>query len=102
METRLTFKYDRTADILYIDKTPPYPEQETEELGDDVIARLNPTSGEIENLEVLFFSTRLLRSDLFELPVTETSMPVAELLDGLYVFKAVFNFESMHHSWVRE
>jgi uncharacterized protein YuzE len=70
MGTRLTFKYDRTADILYIDKIPPYPEQETEELGDDVIARLNPTTGEIENLEVLFFSTRLLRSDLFELPVT--------------------------------
>jgi len=48
---------------------PPYPEQETEELGDDVIARLNPTTGEIESLEVLFFSTRLLRSDLLELPV---------------------------------
>ena len=69
METRLSFKYDRAADILYIDKTPPYSEQETEELGDDVIARLNPTTGEIENLEVLFFSTRLLRNDLFELPV---------------------------------
>ena len=41
-----------------------------EELGDEVIARLNPKTGEIENLEVLFFSTRLLRSDLFELPVT--------------------------------
>jgi uncharacterized protein YuzE len=64
METRLTFKYDRTADILYIDKTQPYPEQETEELGDDVIARLNPTSDEIENLEVLFFSTRLFRDDI--------------------------------------
>jgi hypothetical protein len=49
MEKGLTFKYDRLADILYIDKTPPYPEQETEELGDDVIARLNPTTGEIEN-----------------------------------------------------
>jgi len=60
---------DRAADILYIDKTPPYPEQETEELGDDVIARLNPSTSEIENLEVLFFSTRLLRDDLFELPV---------------------------------
>jgi len=48
----------------------PIAEQEAEELGDDVIARLNPTMGEIENLEVLFFSTRLLRSDLFELPVT--------------------------------
>ena len=69
MATRLTFKYDRLADILYIDKVPPYPEQETEELGDDVIARLDPLTGEIENLEVLFFSTRLLREDLFELPV---------------------------------
>jgi uncharacterized protein YuzE len=69
MEARLTFKYDRVADILYIDKAPPYPEQETEELGDDVIARLNPTTGEIESLEVLFFSTRLLREDILELPV---------------------------------
>lgn len=70
MAAQLTFKYDREGDILYIDKVPPYAEQETEELGDDVIARLNPTTGEIENLEVLFFSTRLLRSDLFSLPVT--------------------------------
>ena len=69
MEPKLTFKYDRTADILYIDKTKPYREQETEELGDDVLARLNPTTGEVENLEVLFFSTRLLRQDLFELPI---------------------------------
>ena len=69
METKLSFKYDREADILYIDTRPPYAEQETEELGDDVIARLNPNTGEIENLEVLFFSTRLLRNDLFELPV---------------------------------
>jgi uncharacterized protein YuzE len=69
MAEKLTFKYDREADILHIDKLPPYPEQETEELGDDVIARLNPDSGEVENLEVLFFSTRLLRSDLLELPV---------------------------------
>lgn len=69
MATKLTFKYDRAADILYIDQIPPYAEQETEELDDDVIARLNPSTGEIENLEVLFFSTRLLRQELFELPV---------------------------------
>ena len=30
----------------------------------------NPTTREVENLEVMFFSTRLLRSGLFELPVT--------------------------------
>lgn len=69
MEKRLTFRYDRLADILYIDRTPPYPEQEAEELGDDVIARLNPNTGEVESLKVLFFSTRLLRSGLLELPV---------------------------------
>ena len=69
MEARLTFKYDREADILHIDKCPPYGEQESEELGDDVVARLNPSTGEIENLEVMFFFTRLLRSDLFQLPV---------------------------------
>ena len=69
MEAKLSFKYDREADILYIDKCPPYPEQESEELGDEVVARIKPGTGEIENLEVLFFSTRLLRSNLFELPV---------------------------------
>lgn len=69
MTEKLTFKYDREADILHIAKRQPYPEQESEELGDDVIARMNPSTGEIENLEILFFSTRLLRGDLFELPV---------------------------------
>ena len=69
MASKLTFQYDRQGDILYINKRPAYAEQESEELGDDVIARLNPTTGEIENLEILFFSTRLLRSNLFELPI---------------------------------
>jgi hypothetical protein len=35
-----------------------------------VIVRLNPKTGDVESLEVSFFSTRLLRSDRFELPVT--------------------------------
>ena len=69
MGAKLTFKYDRDADILHIDKCPPYSEQESEEIGDDVIARLNPKTGEIESMEVLFFSTRLLRGDIFEVPV---------------------------------
>jgi len=69
MATRLSFRYDREGDILHIDKCPPYAAQESEELGDEVIARINPSTDEIENLEVLFFSTRLLRSELFELPV---------------------------------
>jgi uncharacterized protein YuzE len=69
MAEKLTLQYDRQADILYITRRPPYPGQECEELGDDVIARLSPETGEVEGLEVLFFSTRLLRSDVIELPL---------------------------------
>ena len=69
MGEKLKFNYDREADILYINMVKPYPEQESEELGDEVIARLNPKTGEVENLEILFFSTRLLRSNLMELPI---------------------------------
>ena len=70
METKLRFQYDREGDILHISKVDPYQEQESEEIGDDVIARINPNTGEVENFEVLFFSTRLLRKDLFDLPVS--------------------------------
>ena len=70
MAEPLSFRYDRDADILYINKRTPYPEQESEELGDEVIARLNPATGEVENLEVLFFSTRLLSGEMLDLPVT--------------------------------
>jgi hypothetical protein len=70
MEAMLRFEFDREADILHIDKCAPYPEQESEELPDEVVARFNPDTGEVENLEVLFFSTRLLRTKMFELPVT--------------------------------
>lgn len=69
MEKRLTFQYDREADILYINTVPPYAAQESEELGDEIIARLNPETGQIENLEVLFFTARLLRREWFSLPV---------------------------------
>ncbi|MFZ2061558.1 MAG: DUF2283 domain-containing protein [Candidatus Binatus sp.] len=75
---KLSFKYDRDADILYINKRDPYPAQESEELPDEVVVRINPDSGEIENVEVLFFSTRLLRGDLFELPVTADLRLVAQ------------------------
>ncbi|MCS7211580.1 MAG: DUF2283 domain-containing protein [Chloroherpetonaceae bacterium] len=69
MSAKLIFKYDRTADILRIDAVPPDKEQETEELGNDIIARLNPNTDDIENLEILFFLARLLRSGLLEVPI---------------------------------
>ncbi len=58
------------GDILYINKRPPYAEQESEEVRDEIITRLNPISEEVENLEILFFSQRLLSSeDILALPI---------------------------------
>jgi len=78
MGATLTFKYDGAGNILYINTCAPYAKHESEELGDEVIARLNPATGQIENLEVLFCSTRLLRSDLFDLPVIADLRPTAK------------------------
>lgn len=55
MAEKLIFQYDKVGDILYINKCAPYAEQESEGIGDEMIARLNPVSGEVENLEILFF-----------------------------------------------
>jgi len=65
----MTIRYDKIGDILYIDQCVPYPEQESEEIGDEIITRLNPDNGNIENLEILFFSKRLQTQNIFELPI---------------------------------
>ena len=67
-EGKLKFRYDRVGDTLYINKCLPYPEQESDEVGEEITARLNPMSGEIENLEALFFSKRLMSDESIELP----------------------------------
>ena len=79
MGEQLTFRYDREGDILYVDTTLPYAEQESDELGDDVIARFNPTTGAIVNLEVLFFSKRLQSGAPFSLPVSAHLRATAEV-----------------------
>lgn len=76
MGAKLTFRYDRVGDILYIDKVPPYPEQDSEELDDEIVVRMHPSTREIENLEILFYTARLRRGDTLELPV-EASLKLA-------------------------
>ncbi|HKU53546.1 MAG TPA: DUF2283 domain-containing protein, partial [Nitrospira sp.] len=78
METSLTVEYDKTGDILYLGKTKCYPEQESEELDFGVIARLNPQTHELENLEILYFSSRVAKGETVQLPVTaEFRLPKA-------------------------
>jgi len=49
---KLSFQHDVVGDILYTEKCPPYAEQESDELGDEVVARFSPQTGEIESLEM--------------------------------------------------
>jgi len=69
MNAKLICRYDPIGDILYIDQCPPYAEQESEEIDDEIIARLNPKTGAIENLAILFFSKRLQSQKYLELPI---------------------------------
>jgi uncharacterized protein YuzE len=66
----LTLKYDSVGDILYITKVPPDREQESEEVGEDILARINASTIELEGLEILFWSKRLASREPLILPVT--------------------------------
>jgi uncharacterized protein YuzE len=67
---RLSFYYDREADVLYFSKGQPYPEQESQEIGDDMIVRLTPTTHEVEGITILNFSRRFASVDNLSIPVT--------------------------------
>lgn len=69
MDERVSIHYDRIGDILHIDLRPAYAAQECEEIGDEILARLNPQTNAIENLEILFFSKRLLAGETLKLDI---------------------------------
>ena len=72
MATQLTFEYDVLGDVMYIEKCRPYASQESDDLECGVVARLHPATEEIESLEIIFYSTRILRRNpvQLEIPVT--------------------------------
>lgn len=77
MDKRLSITYDREGDILHIDAVEPYAEQ----IGDfddagNIYMRLNPTTGAVENFEILFFSSYFHKlGDRFDLPFSAVFSP---------------------------
>jgi len=69
MAAKLIINYDKIGDILHIDKCRPYLGQETEQLEDEIVARFNPDTNEVENLEILWFLKRLEAGEDVVLPV---------------------------------
>jgi uncharacterized protein YuzE len=66
---KLTFRYDKVGDIMYVEMCSPYAEQESDEIGDEIVARFNPQTGEVESLEILFWSRRLEAGEDVSLPI---------------------------------
>ena len=69
MRANLTFQYDRIGDILTIEIRPPYRGQDSDEIGDSVVARFHPRTDIVEGIEVLFLSAHILSHDPFRLDV---------------------------------
>jgi hypothetical protein len=69
MGEKLTFRYDKVGDIMYVERCLPYPEQESDEIDDEIVARFNPETGEVESLEILSWSRRLEAGEDVSLPI---------------------------------
>jgi len=70
MATRsIAFRYDRVGDIVYVDPVAPYAGQDSDMIDDFVVARTNPATGHVENLEVLFFMEWARAGEPVSLPV---------------------------------
>jgi hypothetical protein len=69
MAAKLTFRYDKVGDILYLDKCRPYAEQESEMLDDEIVVRMNPKTEAIETVEILWFKKRLEAGKDIVIPV---------------------------------
>jgi hypothetical protein len=75
MAQELTFEYDRVGDILYVQTCPPYAEQESDELGDEMVGRFHPDTGALECVEILFFTKRFERRKTINVPFSVDMRP---------------------------
>ena len=58
MGPQLSLLYDKEGDVLCTESVEPYAEQLSDEISEGVIARMNPTNGNVECVELLSFSRR--------------------------------------------
>ncbi len=54
----LQYFFDKDADVLYVSKGDPKADVESEEVGDGIIARLDPVTREIVGFTILNFLKR--------------------------------------------
>ena len=69
----LIFEYDVEGDIMFVAKRRPYLGQDEDDIEDMVVARCHPYTDEVESIEILFFSTRVVSRNpvRLDIPVTK-------------------------------
>ena len=82
LDATLTIKYDRDSDTLTIDLCEQYAKQNPLGIDSEDVARLNPETGEIENLEIRRFKARSERDGAVVLPVNATFRPVKQAVSA--------------------
>ena len=60
MAATLRFEHDIVGNIMYIEKCPPYPGQDEDDIEDGVIARRHHDTDEVASMMVLFYSSRIV------------------------------------------
>ena len=69
MAATLRFEHDVVGNIMYIEKCPPYPGQDEDDIEDGVIARRHPDTDEVESMMILFYSSRIVSRDPIRLDI---------------------------------
>ena len=69
MATKLSFRHDVAGDIMTIEQCRPYPEQDSDEIDAAVVGRMSPDTGEVESLEILSFTARIISRNPLRLAI---------------------------------
>ena len=75
MGTEIIISYDQVGDILTIDQCRPYAGQDEDEIDEGVVVRKNQETGQIENLSILHFNSRMSKEGTIHLPVDANIRP---------------------------
>lgn len=66
---KLYYYYDKDADILYFSQGKPSARDDSREIKDDVVLRIDPRTKKVRGFTVLNFSKRLSKDLPLSLPV---------------------------------
>ena len=66
---KIYYYYDKEADVLYFSQGKPSRKDESKEADDDVVLRIDPTSGKIKGFTILNFSKRNKEHIPLSLPI---------------------------------